>query len=192
MRRHLTNEEIIELLKLGFLQYAPAGYSGDDLKREAADYGLADWLGCARVYYLDAENLAEGGADHALKEMEAALAANGVAIGEPKVTYDEIRDVTVLEVNGNAKVLCKFPIPAHSSWEVFSRGFFSVVNELLSATGSSERLYVCRPYANDQTGVLLTLPLYMKLRELDLASNLVLLSEPTSAPTGTAQKRAAL
>lgn len=177
MHRHLSRGELEELLKLGFLRYAPNDYSDNDLLLAAAEFPPADWLGCGRVYPLDAENLAEGGADFALKEIEAVLAANGVAIGDPQVTYDQILDVTNLEVNGSAKVLCQWPIPEHSSWEAFSRGFFSIVNELLSTAGSLERLYACRLYANDQSGVLLTPRLFEKFSELGVASDLVLIGD---------------
>ena len=177
MHRYLSREEVEELLELGFLQYAPHEYFDDDLRSDAATYLLADWLGCGRVYLLDAENLAEGGAEFALKEMGAVLAANGVSIGNPQVTYDQLLDVTTLEVDGCAKVICQWPIPEDSSWEVFSRGFFSIVNELLSTAGSIERLYACRLYANDQSGVLLTPRLFAKFSELGMASDLVLFGD---------------
>jgi hypothetical protein len=177
MRRRLSREEVQELLDLGFLRYAPDDYSRSDLLLAAAEYPPTDWHDCGRVYFLDAENLAEGGTDKALKEMEAVLVANGVAIGNPHVDYDGLLDVTTLEVNGSVKLLCQWPVPENSSWEIFSRRFFGIVNGLLSASGSLERLYASRLYANDQTGLLLTPSLFGKFSELGIASDLVLFSD---------------
>jgi hypothetical protein len=178
---HLTidRENFAALEARFFLLYADPSHSIDQWKDEVDRDGLLEACSAGRSYYLDAETLAEGAADIALKDLERVLAMNGVAIGNPTVEYDPLKDETILRVDGKCWPLCAHPFSSLDSWADFSRGFFSMVNGLLASVGSQERLYAFRPYANDQMGIFLTPPLFETLADTGLAARLERIDVPS-------------
>lgn len=166
--------QLEELLRLGFLRYGPSDYPIGNLQRHVAEYGPEGLLepdATGRAFHLDAEDLAEGSADIALSEMEQVLAENGVSIGTPRVDYHAEQDQTVLLVSDRWMTLCQWPLgDDESTWELFSRAFFSLVNHLLASARSPERLYAMHPYTNDLGGIFLTQPLYEKLCAMKIGS----------------------
>lgn len=168
----LTNPQIDGLLALGLLKYAERPMSYEELRAEAEGYGLLEPDLFGRSYHLDAEDLSEGGAAFALEQLAAVLEANGVAIGKVALEYVENLDETSLIVNGQSYVLCRQVFGGSQSWRTWSVGFFSIVNELLSQAGSSERLFGFRLFENDQTGVFLTPQLHEALLRLGIGDSL--------------------
>lgn len=168
----LMIEKLERLSELGFLRYAKSNVTTAILLEYVEQFGLLEPGLAGRSFWLDAENLSEGGSIHALMELRGVLEVNGVMLGSTELKYEKDVDETVLLIDDQRYLLCSSVTTVDDTWREFSNGFFSIINAMLSSSGSSERLFAYKPYTNDQAGIFLTPHLVEKLRSLDADAGL--------------------
>jgi hypothetical protein len=106
-----------------------------------------------RVFFFDSEDLAEGGVADLLKELAPHLRRRGVSELSVDEDFDPAQSRYGVTVNGR-------PVTIYSDgekdlWDKATSRSFALVNELLTAAGSSERAYMVDA-GNDGLGVFLS------------------------------------
>jgi hypothetical protein len=93
-----------------------------------------------RLFFADAENLAEGDVGKLLREVSPFLAAHGVAL--PAIKDDISGDGYIVRVGGVDYLMYDAEeLQGDSFWALASLRGFGIINELLAAAGSKERAY---------------------------------------------------
>jgi hypothetical protein len=129
------------LEQLGFFAYADAARL-DHVRREVErdpSSGVFS-LDTRRFFFADAEDLAEGGVDELLRELEPVLREAGV----PALTVEEalVEDHYDVTVNGRRYPILSEPeIMSNQIWGYAAARTAMLVNDLLMRAGSSERAY---------------------------------------------------
>lgn len=135
------DEFVAQLEALGFFDYAPAANAA---RMQVSQNGWPGIFGDnGRTYFADAETLAEGGVGSFLEEIRPFLESQGVAFPDLEEISDEHYSVTV---DGR-----EHPIYTRRDlydedrpgliWGLATARGFAIVNDLLEAAGSTERLY---------------------------------------------------
>ena len=135
-------------------------------------YGLFGTLETGRDFSVDAEELAEGGADLVIKlDIGSFLEREGVNTSSPREKYVDDENAVYLVLDDREIFLHQLPY-VEDSWVASSKDFFALVNGLLSECGSEERMYACHPFKDEQLGVFLTPRLFLALSDMGLADGL--------------------
>jgi hypothetical protein len=127
------------------------GLSPEKARSLKQDFQQKGWDGIFsdshRLFMSDAENLAEGGIGEFIREIEPFLAAQGVHL--PEIEDEVSEKGYVVQVDGVAHKIydeaefkrdCSGEQPG-LMWGLSSVRGFGIVNELLDAAGSQERVY---------------------------------------------------
>jgi hypothetical protein len=175
----LSADQVVErLAAMGYFKFAPDqnGVGGRYHLLSALKDGYlgGDWeKNCVtkdkRTYPADSEELAEGRIAEFILLMRDALAHEGVDLTSVE---DDFRDDGYdVRINGRAYPVSRASAQGgHSSWAVATRRFMEIVNELLEAAGSKERLYGMYG-GNEGRAVLLTEEMFDLLRFSQLISD---------------------
>lgn len=135
-------------------------------------YGLFGTLETGRDFSVDAEVLAEGGADLIIEsDIGPFLTREGINVARPSEKYVANEDAVYLLLDRREILLHQWPNTEHA-WVACSKNFFAVINGLLSERGSEERMYACYPFQDEQIGVFLTPKLFQSLSNMGLANGL--------------------
>ena len=117
--------------------------------------GLEKWLRAAgRLFDADAERLAEGGVRDLLDYLRPLLDREGVRLASMEDRFDADEGYTIV-INGREYTLWT-KAEAKDSWLLTSKRVLDLVNGLLVASGSNERVYHLAGGGEDAQIVLLT------------------------------------
>lgn len=147
------------LESLGFFRYAPPTAMAS-LKHDFRESGWTAVFGeTGRLFNADAEDLAEGGVGEFLREIEPFLIGQGISLNQVEDEFSE-RGYWIT-VNGKPYTIYDTDELQRSDeqlglfWGLSSARAFAIVNGLLEAAGSEERLYAVNG-GNDLFGFFLT------------------------------------
>jgi hypothetical protein len=170
-----VEEAVDQLIGMGYLKYTPESEHGA-ARREMMDSLSRGYLDtkwdstCVsrdrRSYSADSEDLAEGQIRELLRSMKEVLQAEGVRLDAVKDHFEE--DRYELLINGRPYSIYDSRIAdLAGSWDIATRRTLEIVNELLIAAGSCERLYGIYG-GNDGRVILLTEEMHNLLKAPDL------------------------
>lgn len=143
--------DVAKLEELGYFAYTPPEKLAA-AREAAAGPGFPFYdEGSGRFFWADAETLAEGGVGSFLGELAPTLEQIGVRLGELSESWDEAYSVRV----AGREVLIYGPEEQEEARALAAVRTFALVNDLLAAAGSAERLYAVGG-DNDMVAVLLT------------------------------------
>jgi hypothetical protein len=133
------------------------------VKQEALTSGyLFGWEETKRVYNADSEDLTEGFTWSFLEEITPFLQTLGVPRVEVSHVFDNDVDHTVT-VNGTTYTICTVEeeqqLSVDQLWPIGTERALTIVNDLLEAAGSAERVYQLFD-GNDTHAIFLTPQLY--------------------------------
>jgi hypothetical protein len=160
-----------QLIRVGYLKYTSStefqvarkelidslsrGYLDTEWNRECVSRDR-------RTYPADSEGLAEGRTGEFILLMKEVLQVEGVGLDSVEDDFGEEQYDVV--INGRRfKVYDSQSMATGNSWGIATKRFLDVVNELLQATGSEERLYGIYG-GNDGRCILLTDEMYNFLK----------------------------
>jgi hypothetical protein len=147
---------VSRLDELGFFEYTDRSQLAQVRKQIARDPDAGVFSpDTHRFFFADAEDLAEGGVDELLRELEPTLRRAGVtALSLDENFAEDHYDVVV---NGKRYlILSAEQIESDHIWDYAGARTVSLINDLLSTAGSDERAY---GYARDNDfGVFLLTP----------------------------------
>jgi hypothetical protein len=147
----LASPNMATLEELGYFKYTPKlRLKPTEDAIEAAEFPFYD-EGSGRFFWADAETLAEKGVASFLRELEPTLESVGVHLGTVEEAWGEDYWITV---DGQRHLLWASD-EADEARALAAVRTFTIVNDLLSATGTEERLYAVGG-DNDLVAVLLT------------------------------------
>jgi hypothetical protein len=156
------NESFVSRLEeLGYFK----GLDAEKAQKLKQDFEQKGWLGIFndshRLYFADAEDLAEGGVGDFIREVEPFLAAHGVKL--PKIEEDASGTDYVVSVGGVARRIYDAAEMERDMteeerglvWGLSMARGFRIVDELLAKAGSAERTYAING-GNDLMALFLT------------------------------------
>lgn len=166
-----TTENVSSLWEAGYFDYADPDIF-ERLRADVMCYGLFGALETGRDFSVDAEVLAEGGADVIIEsDIGPFLTREGINVARPREKYVANEDAVYLLL-GSREILLHQRPNVERAWVSCSKNFFAVINGLLSECGSEERMYACYPFQDEQLGVFLTPKLFEALSNMGLANGL--------------------
>jgi hypothetical protein len=155
----MESEFIDRLDRLGFFKYL-SDTERDAAKGEFHSDGWAAIFGeTGRMFRADAESLVEGGICEFVREIEPFLARQGVTINQLKDDIDESGYTVSVNkkehVIYDAAELKRDQKQLVSIWGLATARGFAIINEMLTNSGSDERLYAVNG-GNDLFGIFLS------------------------------------
>ncbi|MFC5401883.1 hypothetical protein [Cohnella soli] len=139
-----SNTEIVSLInrldQLGYYKYVERTRKRE-IKKDAMSAGcLFGWEQSGREFMSDAESLAEGGVGEFIKAIDPFLRTQNVQI--TKVNDDLVDTDYSVEINGESYKIYSGDELHQNIWELSTIRAFGIVNKLLEAASSDERVYI--------------------------------------------------
>ncbi len=149
---------ISELEAKGYYKYIDKSQV-ENVKKASIEAGyIYGWEDSGRDFSTDAESLAEGGVSHFLESISEFLQKQNVKV----IVSDEMYSDKGYNVTVNGKfyeIYNEKEIESENIWELSTNRCFSIINNLLENSGSSERIYILYG-GNDLRAIFLTDEMY--------------------------------